>query len=65
MDFIAALNGAEVVMSTPASFRRSIGYFDDPEESIFRYASRVVVEEPSERIFAAMREEAVMLVAYW
>jgi len=33
---IAALNGAEVVMSTPASLSSSIGYFDEPEESIAR-----------------------------
>ena len=33
---IAALNGAEVVMSTPASLSRSIGYFDEPAASIAR-----------------------------
>jgi hypothetical protein len=36
ISLIAALNGAEVVMSTPASLSRSMGYFDPPAESIFR-----------------------------
>jgi len=36
ISLIAALNGAEVVMSTPAPLSRSIGYFDEPEESIAR-----------------------------
>ena len=36
ISWIAALNGPEVVMSTPAPFSRSIGYFDEPEESIAR-----------------------------
>ena len=33
---IAASNGAEVVMSTPASFSRSMAYFELPDDSIFR-----------------------------
>jgi len=33
---IAALNGTEVVMSTPASLSSSIGYFEPPADSIFR-----------------------------
>src|SRR6185436_7099193 len=40
---IAASNGADVVMSTPASFNRSIAYFELPDDSIFRYASRRAV----------------------
>ena len=36
ISWIAALNGPEVVMSTPAPFSRSMGYFDEPEESIAR-----------------------------
>jgi len=36
ISLIAALNGPEVVMSTPAPFSRSSGYFDEPEESIAR-----------------------------
>src|SRR5438067_210728 len=33
---IAALNGAEVVMSTPAPFSRSIGYREEPDASMAR-----------------------------
>jgi hypothetical protein len=33
---MAALNCAEVVMSTPASLRRPMAYFELPEESIFK-----------------------------
>jgi len=36
ISLIAALNGADVVMSTPASFSRSIGYLDEPDESMAR-----------------------------
>ncbi len=36
ISFIAASNGAEVVMSTPASLSRSIGYLEEPERSRFR-----------------------------
>ena len=43
ISLIDARNGADVVMSTPASFSRSIGYFELPEDSIFRYASRFAV----------------------
>ena len=40
---MAASNGAEVVMSTPASLSRSMAYFELPDDSIFRYASRRAV----------------------
>ena len=33
---IAASKGTEVVMSTPASFNRSMAYFELPDDSIFR-----------------------------
>lgn len=33
---IAASKGAEVVMSTPASFKRSMAYFELPDDSIFK-----------------------------
>ena len=33
---IAESNGADVVMSTPASFRRSMAYFELPDDSIFK-----------------------------
>ncbi len=36
ISLIAARNGADVVMSTPAPLSRSIGYFELPEDSIRR-----------------------------
>ena len=36
ISLIAELNGPDVVMSTPAPLSRSIGYLDEPEESIAR-----------------------------
>ena len=63
ISLMAALNGSEVVISTPAAFRRSMGYLEEPEESIWMYASRVF-DVLSARMLAAIWEEAVMLVAY-
>ena len=40
---IASSNGADVVMSTPAVFSRSIAYCELPADSVFRKASRRVV----------------------
>ena len=65
---IAASNGAEVVMSTPASLSRSMAYFELPDDSIFRKASRRVVlpgRLASSRTARASDVEATMLVAYW
>ena len=64
---MAASNGAEVVMSTPASFNRSMAYLELPDDSIFKYASRRVVLPllPSSRTARASEVEATMLVAYW
>ena len=65
---IAASNGADVVMSTPASFSRSMAYFELPERQHLQVgvAPRgLAVFLASSRTARASEVEATMLVAYW
>ena len=67
---IAALNGSEVVMSTPASCSSSIGYFDEPAYIRRRYASRFRCALPDFTASLPIMPSAsdippIMLVAYW
>src|SRR5205085_12339835 len=56
-------SGSSVVMSTPASFRMSIGYLDPPEPRKVRYL-RIAVGSP-DSTFSDSADDAVNDVAYW
>ena len=60
---MAASNGAEVVMSTPAPFSRSIGYFEPPALRNARY--RFVAAGSPASTFSESAADAVNDVAYW
>ena len=67
---IAALNGSEVVMSTPASCSSSIGYLDEPAAISRRYASRFGRALPDFTASLPIMPSAsdmppIMLVAHW
>ena len=60
---IVSSSGSSVVMSTPASFRSSIGYFEPPADSKVKYRS-VAAGSPA-RTFSDSAADAVNEVAYW
>ena len=63
ISLIVKVSGSSVVMSTPASLSRSIGYFDPPAERNARYL-RVASALPA-FTFCASASDAVNDVAYW
>src|SRR5262249_54305171 len=63
MAFTVRSSGSSVVMSTPASFSRSIGYFEPPAPRNARYLC--VAAGSPDLTFAARASEAVNDVAYW
>ena len=63
ISFIARLSGSSVVMSTPASLRRSIGYFDPPADRKSRYFLSAALSPAL--TFSASAADAVNDVAYW
>src|SRR5687767_5835878 len=56
-------SGADVVMSTPASLSKSIGYFEPPDERKSRYFCVACLLPAS--TFSESAADAVNDVAYW
>ena len=63
IDFTVRSSGSSVVMSTPASFSSSMGYFEPPALRNARY--RFVAAGSPAFTFAASASDAVNDVAYW